>query len=224
MQISIIIPTLNEAGRIEAALGRARALGTAEVLVADGGSTDETVSLAQSADRVLCTPRGRAVQQNAAAAIATGDVLLFLHADCWLAPGALEGIAAALADPACIGGCFRQTIEAPGLAYRVLEHGNALRVRALGWAYGDQGLFVRRDVFQRLGGFPELPIMDDLYFAKRLRRAGRLRLLPQRIHVSPRRWQRTGIVRQTLRNWRLIALAHCGKSLDRLAEQYAHVR
>jgi rSAM/selenodomain-associated transferase 2 len=224
MRISIIIPTLNEAGRIEAALGRARALGAAEVLVADGGSSDGTPALALAADRVLSTPRGRAVQQNAAAAVATGDVLLFLHADCWLAPGALEGVAAALADPASVGGCFRQAIESPGVAYRLLEHGNALRVRALGWAYGDQGLFVRRDVFRRLGGFPELPLMEDLYFTKRLQRVGRFRLLPQRIHVSPRRWERSSVLRQTLRNWRLIALAHCGVSLDRLAEHYAHVR
>lgn len=224
MRISIIIPTLNEAGRIESALRHARALAPAEVLVADGGSSDETVSLAQSADRVLCTPRGRAVQQNAAAAVASGDVLLFLHADCWLAPGALEGIAAALADPASVGGCFYQAIDAPGLAYRLLEHGNALRVRTLGWTYGDQGLFVRRDVFGRLGGFPELPIMEDLYFAKCLRRAGRLHLLPQRIHVSPRRWERTGILRQTLRNWRLIALAHGGVPLEQLAARYGVVR
>ena len=224
MRISIIIPTLNEAERIEATIARARALGPYEIVVADGGSDDATRERASEADLVLQTPRGRAVQQNAGAAAARGEVLLFLHADCWLEPGALEAIESALADAPTVGGCFRQTIEAPGIAYRVLEFGNALRVRTLGWAYGDQGLFVRREVFTALGGFPELHLMEDLYFAKRLKRAGRSQLLAQRIHVSPRRWERTGVIRQTLRNWRLIALAHCGVSPERLARDYVDVR
>jgi rSAM/selenodomain-associated transferase 2 len=224
MSISVIIPTLNEAARIEATIARTRALGACEIIVADGGSSDGTRERAAGADLVLDTPRGRAVQQNAGAAAASGDVLLFLHADCWPEPGALEAIEAALANARTVGGCFRQTIDAPGVAYRLLECGNALRVRTLGWAYGDQGLFVRRDVFTALGGFPELPLMEDLYLTKQLKRAGRFRLLPQRIHVSPRRWERTGILRQTLRNWRLIALAHCGVSPERLAREYADVR
>jgi rSAM/selenodomain-associated transferase 2 len=224
MRISIIIPTLNEAARIEGAIARVRALGRCELIVADGGSGDGTRELAAGADLVLQARRGRAVQQNAGAAAAGGEMLLFLHADCWLEPGALEGIRMVLADPATVGGCFRQTIDAPGIAYRLLESGNAFRVRTIGLAYGDQGLFVRRDVFSELGGFPELPILEDLYFMKRLKRAGRFRLLPQRLHVSARRWERTGVVRQTLRNWRLIALAHCGMSPERLARQYADVR
>jgi rSAM/selenodomain-associated transferase 2 len=224
MSTSVIIPTLNEADRIEATIARTRELGPCEIIVADGGSTDGTRELASGANLALQTPRGRAVQQNAGAAVAHGDVLLFLHADCWLEAGALEAIQASLSDARTVGGCFRQTIDAPGIAYRVLEFGNALRVRTLGWAYGDQGLFVRREVFTALGGFPELPIMEDLYFTKRLKRAGRFQLLPQRLHVSPRRWEQAGIVRQTLRNWRLIALAHCGVSPERLARQYADVR
>jgi len=224
MFLSIIIPTLNEAERIATTIARTRGLGPCEIIIADGGSSDRTRELAVGADAVIETPRGRAVQQNSGAAAARGEVLLFLHADCWLEPGALQGIQAALDDPGSVGGCFRQTIDAPGVAYRLLECGNSLRVRTLGWAYGDQGIFVRREVFTALGGFPALPLMEDLYFTKRLQRAGRFRLLFQRLHVSPRRWERKGVVRQTLRNWRLIALAHCGVSLERLARHYADVR
>ncbi len=224
MRLSVIIPTLNEAPRLADVIARTRALGECEIIVVDGGSTDGTLDCATAADRRLTVPRGRAVQQNAGAAAAAGDVLLFLHADCWLEPGAIDAIDAAVADTRCIGGCFQQTIDAPGLGYRLLERGNALRVRTLGWAYGDQGLFVQRAVFEALGGFPPVPVMEDLLFSKQLRRSGRLRLLDHRLHVSPRRWERTGILRQTLRNWRLIALAHCGVSLERLAGPYNDVR
>jgi rSAM/selenodomain-associated transferase 2 len=169
---------------------------------------------------VLHTERGRAVQQNAGAAISRGDVLLFLHADCWLEPGALDAVRTALAEERCVGGCFQQAIEAEGRLYRWLERGNALRVRWWKVAYGDQGIFVRRRVFEELGGFPPLALMEDLFFMKRLRNTGRIALLNERLHVSARRWQRTGVVRQTARNWWLIALAHAGVPTSRLAELY----
>jgi rSAM/selenodomain-associated transferase 2 len=224
MRLSVIIPTLDEARRIADVIARTRALGECEIIVVDGGSTDGTLDRAAAADRTLITPRGRALQQNAGAAAAAGDVLLFLHADCWLEPGAIAAIEAVLRDARCIGGCFRQTIDAPGPGYRLLEHCNALRVRVLGWAYGDQGLFLRRSVFEALGGFPPVPLMEDLFLSKQLRPCGRLRVLDHRLHVSPRRWERTGILRQTLRNWRLIALAHCGVTLEHLAGRYNDVR
>lgn len=220
----MIIPTLNEAERIAQAIAAARGAGECEIIVADGGSADGTLQQAASADRVLTTDPGRALQQNAGAVASTGDVLLFLHADCLLPTGAFDAIRTALDDKGCIGGCFRQAIDAPGLAYRILEWGNAQRVRWLGWAYGDQGIFVRRDVFNRLGGFPEIPLMEDLYFMKRVRREGRIALIEPRLRVSARRWQAHGIVRQTLRNWTLLALAHCGVSPSRLSRFYPHVR
>jgi hypothetical protein len=161
---------------------------------------------------------------NAAAAASSGDVLLFLHADCRLADGAFAAITAALADPRTVGGCFRQSIEADGWRYRLVESGNALRVRTLKWIYGDQALFVRRSAFERLGGFPPVPLMEDLLFAKRLKRQGRVRLLEARVHVSPRRWQDAGLLRQTIRNWTLIAALHLGVSPERLARFYPHIR
>ena len=222
--ISVIIPTLNEADRIAATVAQVRGLGPCEIIVADGGSTDTTLDRAWEADRVLSTERGRGLQMNAGAAARSGDVLLFLHADCRLADGALEAITAALTDPRTVGGCFRQSIEADGWRYRVVESGNALRVRVLKWIYGDQALFVRRSTFEDLGGFRPVPLMEDLLFAKRLKRQGRVRLLDAYVQVSPRRWQQAGLIRQTIRNWTLIAALHLGVSPQRLAGFYPHVR
>lgn len=237
--LSVVIPVLDEAGAIGPLVHRLRELTDCgseqlaadrppgiEVIVVDGGSGDGSADEARraGADRVLIAPRGRAAQQNLGAAEARGEALLFLHADCVPPPGFDAAIRRALADPRCVGGCFRQRINADGCAYRLLERGNALRVRALKWAYGDQGIFVRRDVFERLGGFPALALMEDLYFMKRLKRAGRIIVMDQRLEVSARRWQRRGVLRQTLLNWSLIALAHCGVSPDRLAGLYSKVR
>ncbi|MGQ0633243.1 MAG: TIGR04283 family arsenosugar biosynthesis glycosyltransferase [Planctomycetaceae bacterium] len=224
MSVSIIIPTLNEAAVIAQAVARSRAILPREIIVVDGGSDDDTLAQACAADRLLTAPRGRAAQQNSGAAAARGEVLLFLHADCWLEPQALLQIEMALSDIDCVGGAFRQQIDAPGWKFRWLERGNALRVRLWGLAYGDQAIFVRRDKFQRLGGFPQLMFMEDLFFMKRLRREGTLALLDGPLHVSARRWQYHGVVRQTARNWWLTALVLCGVSPDRLASLYRPVR
>lgn len=223
-QISIIIPTLNEADRIADLIDATRALGDCEIIIIDGGSDDDTLAHAGKADISLSAPRGRATQQNAGAAAATGDILLFLHADCRLSTGSLEAVQEALKDDRLVGGCFQQTIDAPGPRYRLLEWGNGLRVQLLKWAYGDQGIFVRREIFEQLGGFPDLRLMEDLFFMKQLKKKGRFQLLDARLHVSPRRWQQRGIIRQTLRNWLLVTLAQIGVSPNRLKKFYPHVR
>jgi rSAM/selenodomain-associated transferase 2 len=163
---------------------------------------------------------GRALQQNLGAQQAAGEVLLFLHADTWLDPAGIDQLEQALLDPRLVGGAFQQHIEAAGGAYRLLEWGNALRVRRWGMAYGDQGIFVRRDSFERLGGFPNVKLMEDWLFLRKLRRTGRIVLLPGPLHISPRRWQKHGIVRQTLRNWCLVTAARLGVSPNRLARFY----
>lgn len=221
MSISIIIPALNEAERIAFAVERALALVPEEVLVVDGGSDDETAVLAERAGgSVIASARGRAVQQNRGAEAARGNVLLFLHADTWLEPGALNQIDGVLAQPNVVGGAFRQRIEAEGWLYRMLERGNAARVQLLKSAYGDQGIFVRRGVFEAVGRFAEVPLMEDVLLSRALRRRGRLALLPGPLHVSARRWQRHGIIRQTLRNWTLVTAHRLGVSTGRLARFY----
>lgn len=222
--VSIIIPTLNEADRIGELIGQTREVGECEIVVVDGGSDDGTPERARAADVCLATDRGRAIQQNAGAAGSSGDVLLFLHADCRLPAAALEAVRAALSDPRVVAGCFRQRIDADGFRYRLMERGNALRVKLLRWAYGDQGIFVRRDAFEAVGGFPDLKLMEDLFLMKRLKRRGRIVLLDAELQVSARRWQKQGLARQTLRNWALTLLAHCGVSPDRLARFYPQVR
>lgn len=221
MRISIVIPALNEAARIAAAVRRAWAAGPQEVIVVDGGSSDGTREKARAAGCIaLAGARGRGSQQNLGARHAEGEVLVFLHADTWLAPDGLRQIERTLADQAIPGGAFRQRIEAHGPLYRLLERGNAWRVRRLGLAYGDQGIFVRRRVFDELGGFPESLLLEDLVLMKRLRRKGRPVLLPGPLHVSARRWQRHGVVGQTVRNWLLLAAAGLGVPPDRLARFY----
>jgi rSAM/selenodomain-associated transferase 2 len=220
ISVSVVIPALNEAAHIAQAVRRAWEIGPKEVIVVDGGSADGTLDIARSCRcTALSSPRGRGIQQNAGAAAASGKVLLFLHADTWLDPGAVGQIAAALASVRVCGGAFRQRIEAPGVLYRWLEWGNSLRAR-WGRPYGDQGVFLRRDVFFRAGGFPEVALMEDVLLMRKVRPLGRLVLLPGRIHVSPRRWQKHGVLWQTLRNWRLLAALRFGADPNRLAGQY----
>ena len=222
--VSIIIPTLNEASCIAAAIAALRRQQPREIIVADGGSTDATVQQARAADRVLATPRGRAAQMSAGAAHAHGEYLLFLHADCTLADGALAAIGPTLRRASIIAGCFSMRVAATGLLYRSIDACATARVRLTGIAYGDQGLFLRRRDFERLGGFPSVRFMEDVLFSRTLRRHGRVVVLPHAIHVSPRRWRRVGLVRQTLRNWTLTTLALAGVPPDRLAAYYPRVR
>lgn len=224
MGFSVIIPTLNEATCLGETLQLLRRQEPHEVIVVDGGSTDGTCSLAGAADMVLQGLRGRAVQMNAGAARATGEVLLFLHADCSLEAGALEEAERCLRAPAVAGGCFRMRVQAPGLLYRSIDACATARVRLTGLVYGDQGLFLRRDCFRRLGGFPSLRLMEDLFLSRELRRHGRIVVASRRIFVSPRRWQKAGVVRQSLRNWTLTALAAGGAHPDHLARFYPAVR
>jgi rSAM/selenodomain-associated transferase 2 len=224
MSVSVVVPTLNEEGCLAETLRALRLQRPHEIIVADGGSTDGTRHAAAGADLFLDAPRGRAAQMNAGAAWAGADVLLFLHADCLPEDGALTAADRLLSRPGVVAGCFRMRVRAEGALYRLIDACATARVRLTGLVYGDQGLFVRRDVFQRAGGFPPLRLMEDVYFSRTLRRLGRVVVAPRRLFVSPRRWQRGGLVRQTLRNWALTALAAGGVHPDRLAAYYPVVR
>lgn len=221
MNVSLIIPTWNEAERIADTVRRAWETGAHEVIVADGGSRDGTADAARAAGAaVVECRRGRAVQQNTAARQARGDVLLFLHADTWLAADGLAQIERVLADPRVRCGAFRQRIEAEGRLYRWLERGNAWRAAHRGLPYGDQGIFIRRAEFDDVGGFPEYQLMEDLLLMRRLRRRAWPVLLPGPLHVSARRWQRYGVVGQTARNWLLLSAVRLGIHPNRLASFY----
>ena len=221
MQISVIIPAINESDGIERAVGRAWEAGADEVLVVDGGSSDATVKLARKRGaQVLSSERGRAIQQNLGAKHASGQILLFLHADNWLEPLACSQIRDVLSEPAVLGGGFCQKIDAPQWPYRWIERGNAWRVRCRGLAYGDQAIFMRAKVFDELGGFPEVKLMEDLLLMRQFRRLAQPALLPGPVHVHPRRWQRRGVIRQTLCNWSLVCAERLGVSPDRLANFY----
>jgi len=204
--LSIIIPALNEAPRIAAALAALaplRARG-AQVIVVDGGSSDGTPAAAATAcDRVLAAPRGRARQQNAGAAVASGDSLLFLHADTELPADADRLIAAALAAGA-VWGRFDVGFDADDgrslpRTLRLVALMMNRRSRLTGIATGDQGLFMTRAAFEAVGGFPGQPLMEDIELSRRLKRFGAPACLRERVRTSPRRWLRHGI-------WRTIAL------------------
>ena len=224
MGVSVIIPTLDEENCLAESLHNIRLHKPHEIIVADGGSRDHTRKIADLADQFVDAPRGRAFQMNEGARHATGDVLLFLHADCSLEDCALIEAEAQLGRKGVVAGCFTMTVNRPGILYRWIDHVADVRVRCAKLIYGDQGLFVCRDVFTQLGGFPRLSLMEDVFFSRMLACHGRFAVATRRIFVSSRRWQRTGIVRQTIRNWVLLGLAGSGVHPDRLARWYPVVR
>ena len=221
--LSIVIPVLNEAPRLPALLaGLAPFCDEAEVIVVDGGSTDGSPEAARSAGwaRVAAAPRGRARQMNAGAAAASGEVLLFLHADTSLPPNALDDIRAALADLRVVGGRFDVRLDSPRPIYRAVEALMNLRSRWSGIWTGDQAIFVRRAVFQRLGGFPDIPLMEDVEFTRRLKRAGPRACLRARVTASARKWEHEGATRTILLMWTLRFLYMLGVSAARLHRWY----
>lgn len=221
MKISIIIPVINEAGQIRQSIDRAWASGADQVVVVDGGSSDDTPSVASAEDCLLVESKpGRAVQMNRGATESNGDVLVFLHADNWLDPGGCEQIRLALQDVRRNFGAFRQKIENDDWIYRWIESGNELRVKWQGLIYGDQSLFIRSKIFDRAGGFPEIELMEDFAFSKRIRKMGRPILLPGPTFVSARRWENVGPIRQTIRNWYLSLAYRLGASPVWLAARY----
>ena len=192
-----------------------------EVIVVDGGPCDATEhAVRQAGARYFRTSQGRAHQQNVGAREAQGDVLLFIHADNWLDPEAGQQIQDALANQEVFGGAFRQQIASSKWQYRWIERGNSIRVQWRGVAYGDQAIFMRKNIFEQLGGFPEVSFMEDLMLMRRFRKLSRPILLPGPVHVSPRRWQHSGIVQQTLMNRLLICAQALGVSPDKLARFY----
>ncbi len=219
--ISVIIPTLNEAATIETTLKNLQAPHAIEIIVVDAGSSDETAAIAiRSGVRLLETPDGRAAQLNRGAAASRGQYLLFLHADTTLPSGYPEEIIQALQKPDVIAGAFRFKTTQTGTAMRIIEWGTNLRSNLFQTPYGDQGLFLRRETFDELGGFPPLPIMEDFAFVRQLRRRGTIVTLSAPAVTSARRWQNLGVVRTTAINQLMIVGFLLGISPEKLSRFY----
>ena len=225
MRISIIVPVLDEAGGLAAALGAlqpARGRGH-EVIVVDGGSKDATVAIAQPlADRVVTAPKGRAAQMNAGANEARSDALLFLHADTRLPEEADALVAGALGQH--VWGRFDVRIDSSHPALAVVGLMMNLRSRWTGIATGDQAMFVRRTTFAEVGGFPALALMEDIALSSRLQKIGPPACLRERALTSGRRWERGGIIATVMLMWRLRFLYFLGADPQRLARYYERGR
>jgi rSAM/selenodomain-associated transferase 2 len=223
--LSIIVPVLDEAARIGAALAALapfRARG-AEVIVADGGSRDRTVKIAGPlADRVIAAPRGRGAQMNQGAAAAQGDVLLFLHADTMLPPQADVLILNGLQDATRQWGRFDVRIEGRSPLLAVVSGFMNWRSRVTGIATGDQAMFVTRAAFDRAGRFPDIPLMEDVALSKRLKRVSRPLCLAARVIVSGRRFDERGAVQMILLMWRLRLEYWIGVPPAALARRYGY--
>jgi len=223
-RVSVIVPVLAEGARIGALVDHLRVVGygtSLEIVVVDGDPAGSTLAALDRAGIVTLTaPQGRASQQNAGAAAASGDILLFLHADTRLPAGALTAITRAMATGAHAG-AFSLSIRSRRPWLRLVAAGANLRSRLFGLPYGDQTFFFRRDLFDALGGFPDLPIMEDVALMRALARAGeRPVILPQRVSTSARRWQAEGLLRTTARNLALLLGYLCGVPATRLATWY----
>jgi len=218
--IGVVIPTLNEAGTLPALLADLRRVAVPlDVVVADGGSTDATrAAAAAGGARVLAAPRARATQMNAGARAVKGEWLLFLHADCRLPPPARRALLEGVVDaPELEAAVFRFAIDLPAGWKRFIELGQALRQALYGLPYGDQGLLVRRALFESVGGFPELPLLEDVALLRLLRRRVRVHTLPASVQTSGRRYRRDGVLRTWLRHTWIIMLYLAGVSPGRLA-------
>jgi len=221
--LSIIVPALNEAADIAAFLRdlqplRARGV---ELILADGGSCDATIALATPlVDRVACSLRGRATQMNAGASIAGGEVLLFLHADCTLPAGSDRLILHGLEDSGRKWGRFDVRLSGNPVLLRVVETLMNWRSRVTGICTGDQGLFVDRSLFDEIGGFPDIALMEDIAISKRLKRHSAPLCIPARLITSSRRWEKHGIWRTIVIMWRLRLAYFLGAEPGRLAEIY----
>lgn len=223
-RLSIIIPVLNEARSLQAhlpLLQSARAAGH-ELILVDGGSTDDGPALAAPlVDKLVRSPAGRAAQMNAGAAQASGDVLLFLHVDTRLPEGAIALLQQAFVQPAVQWGRFDVQLSGTHPAFRLIETMINLRSRVSGVATGDQALFLRTGLFHAIGGFPAIPLMEDVAITKTLRRLSRPLCLRERVTTSSRRWEQHGIVRTVLLMWWLRLLYVCGVSPARLRDMYS---
>jgi rSAM/selenodomain-associated transferase 2 len=218
LNLSIVIPALNAARTLPACLDRVA--GAGEIILVDGGSTDGTRAVAEaSGARLLEAPKGRGVQLRAGGEAASGDWLLFLHADTLLEQGWGEAVQRHAEAAPGHAACFRFRLDAAAWQARVIERGVAARVRLLGLPYGDQGLLMSRQLYETIGGYRPLPLMEDVDLVRRIGR-NRLRLLDVDAMTAADRWRRDGWFRRSARNLTCLALYRAGASAERVARLY----
>jgi rSAM/selenodomain-associated transferase 2 len=221
-RISIIMPVLNESANLQRAIESTQPSDNIEVIVVDGGSTDDTCQVAAALGvQVIVSPAGRSKQMNLGAAAATGDILLFLHGDSRLPLGFDRLIRQVMCrKEAPIAGAFRLGIDAPQRSLRWVERGVNWRSQVCQMPYGDQGIFLSAKVFQEIGGFPDLPIMEDFELIRRLRQRGKISIVPQPVMTSARRWLQKGILKTTSINQLMVVGYLGGVSPARLVALY----
>lgn len=225
---SIVIPVLHEGERILSLIDRVQAMRPAEpceVIVVDGSPDLDTLRCLRGRNDVtaLTAPVGRAKQMNRGASVARGEILIFLHSDTELPPGALGKIAEALRGNDAVGGAFDLGIASEKGVFRIIERASSIRSRLTRIPYGDQAIFVKKEYFDLIGGFREIPLMEDIEFMQRVKkRGGRIRILKDRVMTSPRRWEKEGILYCTLRNWTISTLYYLGVSPELLNRYYRH--
>lgn len=227
MRFSIIMPVLDEELVLETQLVRLVeqcAHHDYELIISDGGSSDYTVAIAQHYGLVISAPRGRASQMNTGAAVANGDVLIFLHADTTLPNDAFSAIEHALSIPEVVGGAFRLCFNCQRWPYRLVSLSVNLRSRLRKSFTGDQAYFMRAASFRRIGGYPNQPLMEDLEIITRLRKIGKVVLLPQYVTTSARRHEKSGLLRSVLFMWYLRLLYKFGISPEQLQRMYLNIR
>jgi len=223
--ISVIIPVLNDEEALDLALSSTQDCTGVERIVVDGGSSDGTPSVAQSRGvKILHSPAGRARQMNTGAEVAEGEFLVFLHADTRLPEGFDHHVRRILTQAGVAAGAFQLQIDAPSVRLRLIEKAANWRSQYLHMPYGDQAIFLRADLFREMGGFPDLPIMEDLELIRRLRGRGRIVIAPAAALTSARRWKKLGVLRTTLINQLMILGFYLGIEPSRLARWYSAKR
>jgi len=221
----MVMPLLNEAKALELEIENLMTLSIHEWVYSDGGSTDGTLELLQDRDISICqSGKGRALQMNAGAKLCQSDILLFIHADTHLCEHHIQAIKELMQDDAIAGGRFDVQLSGEHWAFRMIEWFMNHRSCLTGISTGDQCQFVRREVFESMGGFPEQALMEDVEFSKRLKQHGKVACRHQKITTSSRRWEKHGIVKTIWLMWKLRFLYWLGSSPEKLSRMYRNVR